>query len=83
MSPLPAGDDNPLTFDSIPDPVNINADVVRLWSRMMNDQPRSCIRFPSSGYNRADSQQRTGGMFGHGGIGPERICFNGNLPGKS
>jgi predicted O-linked N-acetylglucosamine transferase (SPINDLY family) len=80
ISTLPAGDDRPLTFGSFHNPVKINAGVVRLWSRVMEEQPGSCIRFLYGGYNRPELQDRTRDMFAREGIGAERLGFMGNLP---
>ncbi len=80
VSPLPAGDDAALTFGSFHNPAKINAGVVRLWSRLMKEQPGSSIRFLYGGYNRPALQQRTQDMFAAEGVGPERLSFSGNLP---
>jgi protein O-GlcNAc transferase len=83
VSPLPAGDDRPLTFGAFHNPVKINAGVVRLWSRVMQEQPGSCIRFFYGGYHRPEVHDPIRDMFAHEGVGAERLDFRGYLPRSS
>lgn len=83
VSPLPAGDDRPLTFGSFHNPVKINAGVARVWSRVLQDQPGSRIWFFYGGYHRPELQDRTRDMFAREGVEADRLGFRGYLPRSS
>ncbi len=79
VGPLPAGTDRPLTFASFHKPTKINADLARLWARVLAAEPGSRILFAYAGYELAEVQARIAGWFAADGIGADRLVFQGRL----
>ncbi len=73
-------DDRPPAFGCFHFPAKVNAEVVRLWSRILRAHPGSGIRFVYRSYDRAVVQDRLRGLFAQEGIAPERLHFRGHLP---
>ncbi len=80
VTDLPAGDTAPLSFASFHHPPKINPTVVRLWSRVLHDQPGSTIRFIYAGYDVPEVQARIRGWFAACDIAAERLQFRGRRP---
>jgi len=79
ISPLPAGDNGPLTFAAFHNPAKVNRDVARLWARALQCQPGARISFIYTAYDMPEVQRRIRGWFQECGIDGERLWFEKRL----
>ncbi len=82
ITSLPAGSGGPLTFGAFLNPAKINAEVARLWTRVLAATPRSRILFAYAGFETAAVQQRIRTWFAEAGGDPGRLDFVGRMPRK-
>ncbi|HXQ39777.1 MAG TPA: tetratricopeptide repeat protein [Candidatus Udaeobacter sp.] len=80
VTPLPAGTAAPLTFASFHLPAKINAEVVRLWARILHAEAGSRLWFIYAGFEVAEAQVRIRDWFADAGIAGDRLHFEGVLP---
>ncbi len=79
VTPLPAGDDGPLTFAAFHNPAKVNDDVIALWALVLHAQPGATIRFVYDGYHLPGVQSRLCAAFAAGGIEAARLSFTGSV----
>ncbi|MCX7379366.1 MAG: glycosyltransferase [Alphaproteobacteria bacterium] len=79
VTPLPAGDDRPLTFAAFHNPAKINDEVVALWARVLHAQTGATLRFVYDGYHLPGVQARLCAIFAVHGIEADRLSFTGSV----
>lgn len=77
-APEPSRSGGPgVTFGSFNNTRKLNADVIRVWARVLNEVPGSRLMLKAQALQEAELQQELLGRFGALGIAPERVELRG------
>lgn len=80
VGPLPAGEDDAITFGSFSIPTKINSGVIDVWARIMQEVPESRLILMYTGMDDEGNRRRLEDSFANHDIAPERLDIRGPVP---